>query len=127
MSSAEEKLLVAPHQDPSYRVQISWDVQTLLRTVQKNPTKLGDVHLSLGCSQSSQRACTPSATSVFVGGRILSASTSCTQPQHFVGASAVPGRSESSSSAALLHESLPYSLKANCGTWRSAEYSCAGI
>lgn len=39
-----------------------------------------------------------------------------------------PGRElESSLSAALLDESLPYSLKANCGARRSAEYSCAGI
>lgn len=51
----------------------------------------------------------------------------CTQLRCCIGSSAVPGGSQSSLSAALLDESLPYSLKANCGTRRSAEYSCTGI
>lgn len=65
--------------------------------------------------------------SIFVGGKILAASVLCTQPQCSMGSSAVPGRSQSSFSTDLLDESLPYSLKANCGTQRSADYSCAGI
>lgn len=135
--------------------------------------ELGDVHRNLGCSRSLQRACAPSATSVWKGAgfvvwsaRLGACVSSPAKAVHCMAlrgitsksaveqrpgsispwagrrllweavfwlvvccatTGAVPGRSESSRSAARLDESLPYSLKANCGTRRSAEYSCAGI
>lgn len=64
----------------------------------------------------------------FVGGKILAGSVLCTRLQCCFGVQCRPRRElEQPLSAALLDESLPYSLKANCGTRRSAEYSCAGI
>lgn len=61
-------------------------------------TELGDVHLSLGCSQSSQRACPLSVTNAFVGGKILSASVLYTQPQCLWG----PVLSQAGARAALV-------------------------